>query len=435
MTDPVGAELVFPFGLRQLASWQAGEQAARDRLTTVFEAAFDGSFDDAFKVPAPADRVHVSGSIDLLTLGVVFDLFGITAAELYKGNPERYVRSVLTSLKLLGMPKMYLSWPVYALTAEALGQPMIYSDRFSPGTDPEEMLVTSQDPDDWPALDLTGEIPGIVDETLASYRRLTGFKPVLHLSAPYSLAADVYGQEQLINALTHEPEFVKRFLNHLADAVLKPWIDHFFAVHPDGWVEFSDASGSPFFIGPQNCRDVAIAATQRLIEKSPWPRRVYDANYRGDWVTQVPKRTGTARRRNSRADEDSGLSLTELFEAKNSICRDYVIRLADDRVPASFYVDRAIELNIPLFMGIGATEIGLHGPRDVDGGHEDATALATAHVGAIRTVARCIAENGYEQRVPPWPGTVYFEDVSAESSFASIEAIVGEVLSTGALRT
>jgi hypothetical protein len=31
-----------------------------------------------------------------------------------------------------------------------------------------------------------------------------------------------------------------------------------------------------------------------------------------------------------------------------------------------------------------------------------------------------IFDDGYDASVPPWPGTVYFEDVSAESSFESI---------------
>ena len=48
-------------------------------------------------------------------------------------------------------------------------------------------------------------------------------------------------------------------------------------------------------------------------------------------------------------------------------------------------------------------------------------------------MARAIANNGYESRVPPWPGTVYFEDVSAESSFALIEVIVETVLQEGAI--
>ena len=127
------------------------------------------------------------------------------------------------------------------------------------------------------------------------------------------------------------------------------------------------------------------------------------------------------------------MSLTELFEVKNSVCRDYVIRLADDRVPSSFYVEKAIEYGIPLFMGIGATQIDRHGIADLQLARRDIKTVAIEHVDAIRTVARSIANNGYESRVPPWPGTVYFEDVCAESSFALIEVIVETLLAEGNL--
>jgi hypothetical protein len=102
------------------------------------------------------------------------------------------------------------------------------------------------------------------------------------------------------------------------------------------------------------------------------------------------------------------MSLTELFEVKNSVCRDYVIRLADDRVPSSFYVVKAIEYVIPLFMGIGATQIDRHGIADLELARQDIKTVTGEHIDARRTVAQALANNGYESRVPPWPGTVYF---------------------------
>ena len=426
-------ELTFPTGLRLLARWQADDPQAREQLKDVFDAGLSGQFDEAFNKPAPEDTVHACGSIDLMTLGLIFDLYGVTAEEFYKGDPERYVRAVMLNLKLLGMRKVYLSWPVYGFTAEALGQKMIYSDRFSPGTDPEDTLINADNWQDRLPLDLTGVIPRVLDETLSSYRRLTGFNPVLHLSAPYSLAADLYGQEHLINALTHEPAFVNRFLDDLADTVLKPWIDHFFGQHPKGWVELSDASGSPFFIGPRNCKNVAIRSVQRLVDENPWGRRVYIANYRGDYVTRAKKRAGSSRRRSPRGEKPESVSLEELFDLKNSVCRDYVIRLADDRIPAAFYVEKAIERNVPLFMGVGATQVDRNSIADLDIALLEIKGMTSEYVDAIRTVARSIAENGYDETVPPWPGTVYFEDVSVESSFELIEAIVGTAMAEGAL--
>ena len=425
-------DLGFPDGLRLLARWQAGEPGARGRLAGAFTAGLSGDHDVALAGPAPDDAVHVCGSIDLLSLGIVFDLFGLTAEELYKGDPERYVRSVMVTLRLLGMPKSYLSWPVYGFTAEALGQEMIYSDRFSPGTDPEVTLVDAGNWRDLPPLDLAGEIPALLDETLAFYRGLTGFRPVLHLSAPYSLAADIFGQEHLINALTEDPAFVNGFLDHLADTVHRPWAEHFFAQHPDGWLELSDASGSPFFIGPGNCSNVAIRSAQRLIAENPWGERVYVANYRGDYVTRAKQRGGSpGRRRRPKGESAESVTLDDLFDLKNSVCRDYVIRLADDCIPVDFYVEKAIERKIPLFTGIGATQIDRNSVVDLETAVVEIKELTRDYVDAIGTVARSIAVGGYDSRVPPWPGTVYFEDVSAESSFELIEAIVGTVLAEG----
>jgi len=427
-------ELNFPAGLRLLGRWQANDAAAIERLKQIFDATIEGQYDEIFMEPAPQDAVPVAGPVDLMTLTIMHRLYGLNAAEFYKQGADRFVRTSLITQKLLGMPKLYISWPVYGFTAEALGQEMIYSDQYSPGTDPDRPLANA---DNWqdiatPAMD-TG-IPGLLDEVLACYQRLTGLNPVLHLTAAYSLAADIYGQEQIITALTHEPEFVNRFLDHLVDTVLQPWMDHFFKQYPEGWVELSDASGSPFFIGPQNCKNVAIRSTQRLIADNPWGKRVYDANYRGDYVTRANKRNASSsRRRNPAKSEPAQLGLEELFELKNSVCPEYVISLADDRTPVSFYVEQAIRCKIPLFMGIGATLIDRNSIADLEIAKREIETMTVEYVDAIKSVARSIAGNGYDSREPPWPGTVYFEDISAESNYELIEIIVATTLDTGAL--
>jgi hypothetical protein len=277
-------------------------------------------------------------------------------------------------------------------------------------------------------------IPKLLDEVLACYHRLTGLNPVLHLTAAYSLAADIYGQEQIISALTHDPEFANQFLDHLVDTVLQPWMDHFFKQYPEGWVELSDASGSPFFIGPDNCKNIAIRSTQRLIAANPWGKRVYDANYRGDYVTQVSKRnSSSSRRRSPRKIDSEQLSLEELFALKNSVCPEYVICLAEDRTPVSFYVEQAIRCKIPLFVGIGATLIDRNSIADLEIAKQEIRTMTEEFVEAIKAVANSIAENGYDSRVPPWPGTVYFEDISAESNFELIEIIIETALKQGSL--
>ncbi len=427
-------EVEFPDGVRLLASWQRGEAEARSRLIEIFDGTIDGQHDEVFQTPASETSVHVTGSIDLLTLGLMHDLYGLTAAQFYKQDPERYVRSVLMTLKLLGMTKFYLSWPVYGFTAEALGQEMIYSDKFSPGTDPEVTLINA---DNWQELespDFGTGIPAVVAANVAVYQRLTGFRPILHLSAPYSLAADIYGQELLINELTHNPKLVNDLLDHLVDVVLTPWIQSFFDVHPDGLVELSDASGSPFFIGPGNCRDVAIRALRRLKEENSWGGQVYIANYRGDYVTQAAAKR-TSRRRSAKKPVPSQISLDDLFVAKNDVCQDYVIRLADDRIDTAFYVGKAVEKAVPLYIGIGATEIDGNSIPDLESAMVDTHIASVEKVEAIKTVAEAISVNDRGSYGPPWPGAIYFEDVSAETSFELLEIIVAAALQQGALQT
>jgi hypothetical protein len=427
-------ELNFPAGIHLLARWQANDPQAIERLKDIFDATIEGRYDEIFKTPAPQDWIPAAGPVDLMTLTIMYRLYGLTAAEFYKQGPERFVRTSLMTQKLLGMSKLYISWPVYGFTAESLGQEMIYSDQYSPGTDPDKPLANADNWQDITTPDMGAGIPKLLDEVLACYHRLTGLNPVLHLTAAYSLAADIYGQEQIISALTHEPEFVNQFLDHLADTVLQPWMDHFFSQYPDGWVELSDASGSPFFIGPDNCKNVAIRSTQRLIAANPWGKRVYDANYRGDYVTRANKRESlSSRRRSSRKSDSAQLSLEELFEIKNSVCPEYVICLAEDRTPVAFYVEQAIRCKIPLFVGIGATLIDRNSIADLEIAKQEIRTMTEEFVDAIKTVANSIAENGYESRLPPWPGTVYFEDISAESNFELIEIIIDTALKHGAL--
>ena len=425
-------ELCFPAGLELLQAWQSGDLSARDRLKAILDKTIAGDYDELFSVPAPIDQVHACGPVDLLTLTVMFRLYGTTTEIFYKQDVERFIRSSLMMQRLMGMQKQYISWPVYGFTAEAMGQPMIYSDQYSPGADPDNPCLNRDNWQDIKTPDLNSGIPYLLDQYMDCFHRLTGQQPVLQLCAPYSIAADTFGQEAIITALTHEPDFVNEFLDLLADRVLQPWMDRFFQRYPQGWVELSDASGSPFFIGPQNCKDMAIRSSQRLKAANPWGDRVYDANYRGDYVTCAEKSAQKrSRRRSKRVATAETMSLEALFEAKDSVCPDFVIRLADDRVPVDFYETQAINTRKPLFIGIGATQIDRNSIADLALKKQEIETCSRNYVESIKRVAIEIAEQGYEIRQPPWPGNVYFEDISAESSFELIQIIIGTVRSHG----
>lgn len=420
-------------GCKLLSRWQAKDPAALARLKEIFDAAIAGEFDTDFARPTETEAVNIGGSLNLMTLTIMNDLYGYESAEFYKGDPERYVRTTLLSRRLLGMNKLYVSWPVYGFTAEAMGQAIMYPDRFPPGADPDDMLLTRDNWQDITTPDFESGIPKIMTDMIDTYQRLTGLDPIIHLSAAYSLAADTFGQEPLLAALVHEPDFANDLLDRLTDKVIQPWADHFFKRFPNGWLELSDASGSPFFIGPQNCKNMAIRSTRRLVDENPWGHRVYDANFRGDYVTLAQKKNRSSRRRGAKGEATADLTLQGLTDLKNSVCPDFIIRLDDDRVPMPFYEEQAIARNVPLVLGIGAGQIDRNSIVDMAETRISIQETSTAYVDAIKNVAQNISKNGYDIRTPPWPGTIYFEDISSESQFELIETIVKTALTNGAL--
>jgi hypothetical protein len=423
----------FPAGLHLLSRWQSGDPDAKNDLNSIFDAAIAGHYDADFAVPAPADTVHVSASVHMIALGILHDLYGIESAEYYKTDPERYARANLMVSRLLGVNKLYMTWALYAFTCEAIGQVMMYPDKFPPGSDPDHVLITR---DTWQSLatpDFTTGVPKIINDVLRVTERLTGMEPLLQISAPYSLAADIYGQEPLLANVVQEPNFVNDLLDHLADQILAPWIDHFISEFPNGWIELSDASGSPFFIGPDNCINMAIRSIKHMIDGKPWAERVFDANYRGDFVTQARKKDRSSRRRNAGAGTTDSIHLSQLTDLKHSVCRDFIIRLEADKVPLPFYEEQAIARGVPLTTGIGSSQIDRNSIPDLDIAKQEIFDTTRDFVAAIKNVCETIDLPEDNNVLQPWPSHVYFEDISSQSQFDLIEIIIQTVRDNGAL--
>ena len=224
---PMTNYLEFPAGLHLLSRWQSGDTDAKQALRTLFDGTIAGHHDAVFAEPAPTDAVHTTASVHMLALDILYDLYGTEAAEYYKTDPERYARSNLMASRLLGITKQYTTWAMYAFSCEAIGQLMMYPDKFPPGSNPDTPLIKR---DNWQSVttpDFTTGIPKVINDMLRVSQNLSGMQPLLQLSAPYSLAADIYGQEPLLADILHDPDHVNELLDHLADQALAPWIDHF----------------------------------------------------------------------------------------------------------------------------------------------------------------------------------------------------------------
>jgi len=421
----------FPAGLNLLRRWQSGDSEAKSELTEIIDAAIAGEFDANFAIPAPANEIHATASVHMLGLSVLHDLYGIQSTDYYKTEPWRYVRTNLVISRLLGVKKMYMTWALYAFTCEPLGQTMMYPDRFPPGCDPDEPLINKNNWRDLGTPDFSTGVPKAIDDIVRITEEITGMAPLLQISAPYSLAADIYGQEPLLADVIHDPDNVNALLDHLGDKVLGPWMDHHIETFPNGWIELSDASGSPFFIGAENCRNLSIRSIQHMIEGKPYADRVYDNNYRGDYVTQAIRKARGSRRRSSRADPTEGINLFELTEAKVSVCPKFVMRLEADKVDVSFYADQAIQRNLPLTAGIGSPQIDRNSIGNLEEAKVEITEYARSNVESIKRVCETIELPKDNFVMDPWPSHIYFEDVNSQSQFDLVELVLNEVKNAG----
>lgn len=422
-------DYAFPEGLHLLKRWQAGEAGARAEMMRIFDAAIAGTFDADFRRLADPGRVNSTASVHMLALALLHDLYGVESRDYYNTDPYRYVRANLAVSRLLGVHKFYMTWALYAFTCEPLGQVMMYPDKFPPGADPDQVLINRDNWRDLGTPDFTTGVPAAIDGILRVTQELTGMPPLLQISAPYSLAADIYGQEPLLADVVNDPDNVNALLDHLGDAVLGPWMDHHMATFPDGWVELSDASGSPFFIGPENCKTMSIRSIRHMLRDKPYADRVFDNNYRGDFVSEVRKKGRAARRRGGGGDaaapDRSGL--LELTEAKVSVNPVFIMRLEADKVDIGFYEDQAIARNLPLTSGVGSPAIDKNSIEDMAAARAGMDKMARSHVAAIKRVCEAVDLPPDNHVGAPWPSHIYFEDVNGESAFELVEIILRAV--------
>ena len=420
-------DYAFPEGLHLLTRWQAGDEDAKQEMAFIFDAAIAGEFDENFAVLASPDRVNSTASVHMLALALLHDLYGVESWDYYNTDPYRYVRSNLAVSRLLGTNKFYMTWAIYAFTCEPLGQKMMYPDKYPPGADPDQILINR---DNWHLLetpDFTTGVPKAIDDIMRVTEELIGVPPLLNISAPYSLAADIYGQEPLLADVVNDPDNVNALLDHLGDKVLGPWMDHHFETFPDGWVELSDASGSPFFIGPENCKNMSIRSIRHMLKDKPYAERVFDNNYRGDFVAEVKKKTRVSRRKVAEGASVGRGSLLELTDAKVSVNPVFIMRLEADKVDISFYEEQAILRNLPLTSGIGSPHIDRNSIEDLDAKKVEIAEEARSFVDAIKRVCETIDLPEDNHVRAPWPSHIYFEDVNGQSQFELVEIILDEV--------
>ncbi|MBU2550643.1 MAG: hypothetical protein KKB20_19700 [Proteobacteria bacterium] len=198
-------------------------------------------------------------------------LAGIPAPRFFT-DAEVFARTQVLVQAYYGFDVLVAPWDVYNIEAEALGQKLVYHDQGIPDAVRNEPLIRTQadldrlrPPDPY----RDGRMPW-VHQVIKRFAELTGRPARAYFCAPFSLAVNIRGYENLLEDIYDSPEFVHRLFTFLCDEVLAPYIQSIRDVsgYPDLPADGNDAWASPPMISPDMVDEFVVAYTLRLREKA-----------------------------------------------------------------------------------------------------------------------------------------------------------------------
>jgi len=162
-------------------------------------------------------------------------------------------------------------WDVYNVEAESLGQKVVYPPGGIPDTDRTKPLIrTPADLDRITPPDpyKSGRLPWL-QQVNKNYLEMTGKLERVYFTAPFSLAANIRGYENLVGDMFERPSFVHRLFKFLCDEVLGPHIEAMRSAVgiPDLIMDGRDAWASPPMITLDMMDEYVVAYVERLRAK------------------------------------------------------------------------------------------------------------------------------------------------------------------------
>ena len=159
-------------------------------------------------------------------------------------------------------------WDVYNIEAEALGQKVVYPSGGIPDVDRTRPLIST--PADLDRLSppdpyTSGRLPWILQFNRI-FLETTGKLERIYFTAPFSIAVNIRGYENLVMDMFERPRFVHRLFEFLCDEVIAPFIEVMRGElgNPDLIMDGRDAWASPPMIALDMMDEYVVAYTERL---------------------------------------------------------------------------------------------------------------------------------------------------------------------------
>lgn len=315
------------------------------------------------------DRVPVLTQMHEFTMHEL----GVSAREFYT-QPALIAAGTLETQEKFGIDVPVIDWDVYNIEAEALGQAVIFADDHMPDVDRTKPLI--RDKDDLhriktPDFDTQGRFAQIL-EMNHIFRRITGgIEPSLGFCAPFSLAANIRGIEQLLMDMYSAPDFVRTLFDRIVEEVLAPYILRLKAEFPQATsICGADASASLPIVSPDIIREWIVPYIVKL--RDLCGPEVYVPNWVGESMLKDP---------------------SELLDLKLQVCPKYIEGQDPDvaELGPAAYKAYAEARDVPLVLGVGAAFLDQATPAEVEkrvrhytevGGRNGRFALYLCNLGA-----------------------------------------------------
>ena len=268
-------------------------------------------------------------------------------AHTFYTTPEILTPAILEVAERYGIDVAFIDYDVYNIEVEALGQKVIYFEDDIPDVDRTVPLITG--PDDLykiktPDFDTAGRFTKVI-EMHTIFEKMTGVTPSLQFCAPFSLAANIRGVENLIRDILMAPDFARGLFDAIVEEVLAPWIlyqkKHFPQVTSIGG---SDAFASLPIINMKIFKEWVVPYILRLREICG--PEVYVPNWVGEKLLKEPE---------------------DLLALKLQVSPGF-LEGQDPDVAAlgpEFYKAYAEEHDLPLILGVGASFMDSSTPDEV----------------------------------------------------------------------
>jgi uroporphyrinogen decarboxylase len=290
------------------------------------------------------DRVPVCAQMHEFAMKEI----GAKPVDFYS-TPGMLVNATLEIQDKYGIDVPVLDYDVYNIEAEAIGQAIIFGEDHMPDVDRTNPLIRDHkdlDRIQTPDFNTQGRFAQVIEMNRLFRKAIGGQTEItLRFCAPFSLAANLRGIEQLIMDIYTDPDFAHSLLDRVVENLLAPWIMYLKKEFPKATgISGDDATSSLPIVNPDILREWIVPRVLRLREICG--PEIYVPNWVGEHNLKDPK---------------------EMLDLKRQVCPGFVEGQDPDveKLGPELYKDFADAHDVPLILGVGAGFLALASPEQV----------------------------------------------------------------------